>query len=200
MKNENQNLEQVFYYPIIGYNAPDFSAKALISNEIKKINSYDYRGRWLVLFFYPGDFTFVCPTELGDLADNYEDVKKIGAEIIGISTDSVYVHKAWSDSSEMIKKIKFPLLSDQSGDISRDYGVYVEDEGISLRGTFIIDPDGILRAIEVNDAAVGRNSQELIRKLEACKFTYEHGDQVCPANWKPQGETLKPGLDLVGKI
>jgi NADH-dependent peroxiredoxin subunit C len=200
MENNKNERETLRYYPVVGYNSPDFSAEAYISGEIRRINSYDYRGRWLVLFFYPGDFTFVCPTELGDLSSRYEEIKKAGAEVLGMSTDSVYVHKAWHDSSPMIKDIKFPLLSDQSGDISRDYGVYVDSEGIALRGTFIIDPDGILKSIEVNDKSVGRSSEELIRKIEACKFTYEHGDQACPANWRPNEETLKPGLDLVGKI
>jgi len=120
--------------------------------------------------------------------------------IEALSTDSVYVHKAWHDFSPLVQKIKYPLLSDRNGEVSRDYGVYSEEDGIAMRGTFIIDPDGILRSMEVSDASVGRNSEELIRKLEACKFTYEHGDQVCPANWKPKGETLRPGLDLVGKL
>lgn len=197
---ENDYKENVAYYPIVGYNAPDFSVEAYLNGQIKKINSYDYRGSWLVVFFYPGDFTFVCPTELGDLAEKYSEIKKIGAEILAISTDSVYVHKAWHDFSPLIKKIEYPLLSDRNGEVSRTYGVYSDEDGIAMRGTFIIDPDGILRSMEVSDASVGRSSEELIRKLEACKFTYEHGDQVCPANWKPKGETLKPGLDLVGKL
>lgn len=197
---ENEYKENVAYYPIVGYNAPDFSVEAYFNDQIRKINSYDYRGSWLVVFFYPGDFTFVCPTELGDLAEKYSEIKKIGAEILAISTDSVYVHKAWHDFSPLVQKIKYPLLSDHNGDVSRKYGVYLEEDGVAMRGTFIIDPDGILKAMEVTDASVGRSSEELIRKLEACKFTYENGDQVCPANWKPKGETLKPGLDLVGKI
>ncbi len=197
---EKEYKENIAYYPIVGYNAPDFSVEAYLDGQIKKINSYDYRGSWLIIFFYPGDFTFVCPTELGDLAEKYPEIKKIGAEILAISTDSVYVHKAWHDFSPLVQKIKYPLLSDRNGEVSRDYGVYSEEDGIAMRGTFIIDPDGILRSMEVSDASVGRNSEELIRKLEACKFTYEHGDQVCPANWKPKGETLRPGLDLVGKL
>lgn len=197
---EKAYKENIAYYPVVSYNAPDFSAEAYINEKIKKINSYDYRGSWLILFFYPGDFTFVCPTELGDLAERYVEIKKIGAEILAISTDSVYVHKAWHDSSPLIQKINYPLLSDKNGEISRTYGVYLEEEGVAMRGTFIIDPDGILRSIEISDASVGRNGEELVRKLEACKFTYEHGDQVCPANWRPKEKTLKPGLDLVGKL
>ena len=193
-------LDSNFYTSLIGYNSPDFSGEAYIGNNIKKINSYDYRGSWLVLFFYPGDFTFVCPTELGDLADNYEAIKNLGAEILAISTDSVYVHKAWFDSSPMIKKIKYPLLSDRSGAISRSYGVYLEEEGTALRGTFIVDPEGIIRSMEVSDTSVGRSSAELIRKLEASIFTRKNSDQVCPANWSSQEKAIKPGLDLVGKI
>lgn len=197
---ETEFNNELNYYPIVGQEAPDFSAEAYHDKKIKKINSYDYRNSWLVLFFYPGDFTFVCPTELSDLAEKYKEIKEIGAEILAISTDSVYVHKAWHDFSPSISSIEYPILSDKSGDISRDYMVYDEEAGVSMRGTFIIDPDGILRSVEISDASVGRSGDELIRKLKASKFTYENGDQVCPANWQPDGKTLKPVLDLVGKI
>lgn len=180
--------------------APQFGGKAFQNDDIKTLQLSDYKGKWVILFFYPGDFTFVCPTELGELADNYERIKGLGAEVISVSTDSEYVHKAWHDASETIKKIKYPMLADHSGKISREYGVYVEEEGVALRGTFIIDPDGVLKACEVNDNSIGRNSAEIIRKLQAAKFVRDHKGQVCPMNWNPGDKTLKPGLDLVGKI
>lgn len=184
----------------INHPAPDFDLEAYQANDIVRINLNDYRGKWVVLFFYPADFTFVCPTELGDLADNYETFKELGAEILVASTDTVFAHKAWHDSSKTIGKIKFPMLADPTGRLSRDYGVMIEEEGLALRGTFIIDPEGILKSYEVNDNSIGRSSVELIRKLQAAKFVAEHGGEVCPMNWKPGEKTLKPGLDLVGKI
>ena len=180
--------------------APDFSGKAFHNGELTAVNLSDYKGKWVLLFFYPGDFTFICPTELGELADNYEKIKGLGAEIISVSTDSEYVHKAWHEQSEMVKKVKYPMLSDKTGKISRDYGAYIEEEGVALRGSFVIDPDGVLKAYEMHDNSIGRSSAELIRKLQAAKFVREHKGQVCPMSWKPGDKTLKPGLDLVGKI
>ncbi|MCA9487743.1 MAG: redoxin domain-containing protein [Nanoarchaeota archaeon] len=180
--------------------APVFEAEAFHNEEIKRISLDNYRGKWVVLFFYPADFTFVCPTELGEMADKYEEFTKLGAEVISVSTDTPFVHKAWHDSSETIKKIKFPMLADPTGEISKAYGTYIYEEGVSLRGSFIIDPDGVLKAFEIHDNSIGRSSDELLRKLEAAKFTRENGGEVCPANWRPGKDTLKPGLDLVGKI
>ena len=180
--------------------APNFNAEAFIDNEVRKISLSDYRGKWVVLFFYPADFTFVCPTELGDLADNYEKFKELGAEIISVSTDTVFVHKAWHDNSETIKKIKFPMLADPTTKICRKYQTLIVEEGLSLRATFLIDPEGILKAYEFHDNSIGRSSQELIRKIQAAKFVKENQGKVCPMNWEPGSETLTPGLDLVGKI
>ena len=129
----------------INYKIPQFTSKAFHEGEIKKVNSNDYKGKWLIIMFYPADFTFICPTELGDFADKYEQIKLLGAEVISVSTDTVFVHKAWYDTSETIKKIKFPMVADQSGKICRDFGTYIEEEGISLRATFIIDPEGNLK-------------------------------------------------------
>lgn len=184
----------------INANAPIFEADAFHEGEIKKIKLSDYKGKWVVLFFYPADFTFVCPTELGDVADAYGELTKMDVEVMSVSTDTTFVHKAWWDNSETIKKITFPMLADPTGKICRAYGTYIPEEGLSLRGTFIIDPDGILKAFEVHDNSIGRSSEELIRKIQAVQFVREHGGEVCPANWKPGGKTLKPGLDLVGKI
>ena len=180
--------------------APDFTEDAYINDQEKKISLKDYRGKWVVLFFYPADFTFVCPTELGELADHYAAIKAEGAEVISVSVDTKYVHKAWHDTSDTIKKIKYPMLSDPARRVSTAYGTLIEDEGLSLRGTFLIDPHGILKAYELNDNSIGRSIDELIRKLQAAKFVAEHGGEVCPMNWKPGAKTLKPGLELVGKI
>lgn len=184
----------------INKEAPKFVLEAFHDGKIKKINLEDYRGKWVVLFFYPADFTFVCPTELGELADNHKDFQELGAEILSISTDTVFAHKAWHDNSETIKKIKYPMLADPTGKVCRDYCTYIEEEGVSLRGTFLIDPDGILKAFEIHNNSLGRNVKELIRKIQAADFVHKNGDKVCPANWTPGKETLKPGIDLIGKI
>lgn len=188
------------YFAEIGHEIPDAEISAYHNDEIKKIKLSDYRGKWLVLFFYPADFTFVCPTELEEMAENYETFKKLNTEVLAVSTDSVYVHKAWHDSSSAIKKVQFPMLSDVCHELSQMFGTYIPDEGCSLRGTFVVDPDGVLRIVEVNDNSVGRNAKELVRKLQAAQFVREHGGNVCPASWEPGDDTLKPGLDLVGKI
>ncbi len=184
----------------IGQPAPTFELEAYYNNEFQKIKLEDYKGKWVVLFFYPADFTFVCPTELGDLADNYAKFQELDVEVMAASTDTHFSHKAWHDSSDTVGKIKYPMLADPTGGLSRDYGVMIEDAGLALRGTFIIDPDGVVKSYEINDNAIGRSTDELLRKIQAAKFVREHGDQVCPMNWKPGEKTLKPGLDLVGKI
>jgi len=186
--------------PLIGSSLPDFTLESFQNEEIKKTGLKELNKNWLVLFFYPADFTFVCPTELSELADNYEDFKKEGAEVCSVSTDTAFVHKAWHDESDSIKKIKFPMLADPTGNLCKSLGVYLPDEGLSLRGSFIFDPDGKLQAYEVHANNVGRNIKELLRKLQAAKFVREHGGEVCPVNWKPGEKTLKPSTDLVGKI
>ena len=185
---------------IINQQAPEFETEVFHNGDTKKIKLTDYKGKWVVLFFYPADFTFICPTELGGVADKYEELQKMNVEVMSVSTDTVFAHKAWSDNSETIKKIKFPMIGDPTGKICKAYGTYIEDEGLSLRGTFIINPEGVLKAYELNDNSIGRSSAELIRKIQAAQFVEEHGDQVCPMDWQPGKETLKPGLDLVGKI
>lgn len=180
--------------------APLFTADAFKDGEIKKVSLSDYKGKWVVLVFYPADFTFVCPTELGSLADADEEFKAMNVEVLSISTDTAFVHKAWWDNSETIKKIKYPMVADPTGNICRAYGTYIAEEGLSLRGTFVINPEGILKAWELHDNSIGRSSKELIRKIKAAQFVSKHGDEVCPANWEPGEKTLRPGLDLVGKI
>lgn len=184
----------------IGHETPDLEIQCYQHDEIKKVRLSDYRGRWLVLVFYPADFTFVCPTELEEMADNYEKFKNLDAEVLSISADTVYVHKAWHDISPAIKKIQYPMLADPSGVVCRAFGTYIEEEGVSLRATFIIDPDGVLKAMEMHDNSIGRSAKEILRKLQAAKFVYEHEGQVCPASWEPGMETIKPSLEKVGKI
>ncbi|PIT84188.1 peroxiredoxin [Candidatus Micrarchaeota archaeon CG10_big_fil_rev_8_21_14_0_10_45_29] len=180
--------------------APAFTADALINNEVKKISLSDYKGKWVILFFYPADFTFVCPTELGELADNYEKLKSMGAEVISISTDTAFVHKAWHDHSPTIKKIKFPMLADPSREVCSAYYTLIKEEGLSLRATYLIDPEGKIKAFEFHDNSIGRSIDELVRKLQAAQYVKEHGGEACPMNWKPGKEALKTGIDMVGKI
>jgi len=185
---------------LIGKKVDCFTAQAFVDGDFKEVTSEDLKGKWSVFVFYPADFTFICPTELGDLADNYEDFKKIGCEVYSVSTDTHFTHKAWHDVSDTIKKIKYPMLADPTHKISRDFGVLIEEEGLALRGSFIVNPSGEIVAYEVTSLGIGRNSKELLRKVQAAQFVAEHGDRVCPANWEPGAETLKPGLDLIGKI
>ncbi|MFH1591064.1 MAG: redoxin domain-containing protein [archaeon] len=184
----------------IGEKIPDIEFEAFYENDTKKMKLSDFKGKWLVLAFYPADFTFVCPTELEELADMYEEFKKTGTEIVSVSTDTVFVHKAWHDNSKAIGKITYPMAADPTGKLCRAFGTYLEDEGLSLRGTFIIDPDGGLMAMDIHDNSIGRSGGEILRKLQASQFVKQHKGEVCPASWKPGGKTLKPGLDLVGKI
>ena len=184
----------------IGAEIPDFEVEAYHEGEVKNIKLSDYRGKWLCLIFYPADFTFVCPTELEDAAKLYPEFQKANAEILCVSTDTVFVHKAWHDASEAIGKVDFPMVADPTGKLCRAFGTYIEGVGLSLRGSFVIDPDGVLKTIEIHDNSIGRSAKELLRKLSTASFVAEHGDLVCPANWEPGADTLKPGLDLVGKI
>ena len=184
----------------IGQPIPDLSFEYFQNEQFKKAKLSDYQGKWLILMFYPADFTFVCPTELKEAADKYGEYKKVGAEVISFSTDTVYVHKAWHDESPVIKTITYPMGADPTGNICRAFGTYLELEGLSLRGTFIIDPEGILKAMDIHDNSIGRNNEEIFRKLQASQYVREHKGEVCPASWRPGAKTLKPGVNLVGKI
>ena len=186
--------------PIINSQLPAFKVQAYHQEQFKTVTDADVRGTWAVLFFYPADFTFVCPTELGDLAEKYAQLQKLGVEVYGVSTDTHFVHKAWHDTSETIRKVDFPLLADPTGTLTRAFGVHIEEEGLAYRGTFVIAPDGTVKISEIHDNGIGRNSDELLRKIQAAQFVASHPGDVCPAKWKPGASTLKPGLDLVGKI
>lgn len=186
--------------PVIGEKIANFELAIFQNEQDKKVKLSDYAGKWLVLFFYPADFTFVCPTELEEMAEMYPTFQKINTEVISVSTDTVFVHKAWHDESPSIKKITFPMGADPTGNLCRELGVYIPSEGLALRGTFIIDPGGVLKAFEVHDNSIGRSAAELLRKVEAAQFVATNPGLVCPASWRPGGKTLKPGLELVGKL
>jgi NADH-dependent peroxiredoxin subunit C len=184
----------------INESAPHFECEAYVNGKIEKVGLDDYHGKWVILFFYPADFTFVCPTELAELAKHYDEFKKLGAEILSVSTDTVFVHKAWADNSPTIKNITYPMLADPAQVVTKAYDTLIPEEGLSLRATFFIDPKGIVKAYEFHDNSIGRSIEETIRKLEAAIYTSKHKDEACPISWKPGKKTLKPGLDLVGKI
>jgi peroxiredoxin (alkyl hydroperoxide reductase subunit C) len=178
----------------------DFSVQAFQDRAFKTVTRADILGGWSVFFFYPADFTFVCPTELEDLADKYDDFKAIHCEIYSVSCDTHFVHKAWHDLSKTIQKIRYPMLADPTGALARDFGVMIEAGGLAERGDFIINPEGKIVAYEVVADNVGRNAEEIFRRVQASQFVAEHGDQVCPAKWRPGAKTLRPGLDLVGRL
>lgn len=184
----------------IGEQVPNMPFDAYHDNQFKTMNLGDFKGKWLVLLFYPADFTFVCPTELEEAAIFYPEFQKEGAEIVSFSTDTKYTHLAWHDTSKAIGKIKYPMGADPTASISKTFGTYIDDAGLSLRGTFIIDPNGILKTIDIHDNSIGRSSKEILRRVKAAKYVSEHPDEVCPASWEPGAETLVPGENLVGKI
>lgn len=185
---------------LINKEVNDFKVQAYVGKDFKEVTKKDILGKWSVFFFYPADFTFVCPTELEDLANKYEEFKKIGCEIYSVSCDTHFVHKAWHDASDTIKKIQYPMLADPTGALARDFDVMIEADGLAERGSFIVNPEGRIVAYEVIADNVGRNADELLRRVQASQFVAEHGDQVCPAKWQPGASTLKPSLDLVGII
>ena len=177
-----------------------FTAQAYRKGKFLTVTDADVKGQWSVFFFYPADFTFVCPTELEDLADNYAEFQKLGVEIYSVSTDTHFSHKAWHDTSPAIGKIQFPMIGDPSGTITNNFGVMREGQGLADRGTFVVDPDGVIQVVEVTAEGIGRNAAELLRKIKAAVYVREHPGEVCPAKWEEGEETLAPSLDLVGKI
>ena len=185
---------------IIDAQLPEFKVQAFQNGNFKTVSNEDIKGKWAVFFFYPADFTFVCPTELEDLQDKYEELKSMGVEVFSVSCDTHFVHKAWHDTSERIKKLQYTMLADPLAVLSRGFGVYKEDEGLSYRGTFLVNPEGQIKVAEVQDNSIGRNAEELVRKVAAAQFVASHEGEVCPAKWKQGKETLKPTIDLVGKL
>lgn len=185
---------------IINTRVPEFKVQAYHNGKFTTVSSEDIKGKWAIFFFYPADFTFVCPTELVDMAEKYEQFKAMGVEIYSVSTDSHFVHKAWHDASESIRKIQYPMLADPTGALSRALGVMIEEDGMAYRGTFVVNPEGLIKLVEIQDNSIGRNADELLRKVEAAQFVASHDGEVCPAKWQKGAETLKPSIDLVGKI
>ena len=193
-------LFRSFPMSVINSEIKPFKALAFQQGEFIEVTDQTLKGKWSVLFFYPADFTFVCPTELGDLADHYDTFKALGVEIYGVSTDTHFAHKAWHDTSDTIGKIRYPMLGDPTGAISRNFEVLVEETGLALRGTFVINPEGQIKIAEIHDDGIGRDAKELLRKVQAAQYVAANPGQVCPAKWTPGAETLAPSLDLVGKI
>ena len=185
---------------LVGTQLQSFSVEAFQGFEFKKITDADLKGKWSVVFFYPADFTFVCPTELEDLADNYEAFQKLGVEIYSVSTDTHFAHAAWHNTSPAIGKIQYTMIGDPTLTISRNFDVLIEEAGLADRGTFVINPEGQIKIVELNDGGVGRDASELLRKIKAAQYVAAHPGEVCPAKWKEGEATLAPSLDLVGKI
>ncbi len=177
-----------------------FTAKAYYHDDFVDVSDADLRGKWSVVFFYPADFTFVCPTELEDMADLYDEFQKLGVEIFSVSTDTHHVHKAWHGSSEKVGKITYYMIGDPTGVVTRNFDNMREDEGLADRGTFLVDPDGIIQYLEVTPEGVGRNASELLRKIKAAQYVRNHPGEVCPAKWEEGEATLAPSFDLSGKI
>ena len=186
----------------VGKRIPEFNTNGYNpkNEEFVTISNKDFEGKWNVLMFYPADFTFVCPTELEDMQEQYAKLQSLGVEVYSMSCDTHFVHKAWHDHSESISGLSYPMLADPTHTLSRDFEVLIEDEGVAERGSFIVDPDCRIVSYEVNAGNVGRNAEELLRKLQACQFVREYGNEVCPARWKPGAKTLKPSLELVGAL
>lgn len=185
---------------LIGKEIKDFTVNAFHNGEIKTITKADVLGKWGLFFFYPADFTFVCPTELEDLADNYDEFQKANCEVYSISCDTEFVHKAWHDESERIAKVTYPMLADPAHVLAKQFKVLIKSAGKAERGAFIVDPSGVIQVMQINASGVGRNASELLRLLKAAQFVAEYGDQVCPARWQPGDKTLTPSLDLVGAL
>lgn len=177
-----------------------FTAQAFKDGEFIDISDTDIKGKWAIFFFYPADFTFVCPTELGDLADSYDEFTKREVEIYSVSTDTHFSHKAWHDSSDTINKIKYTMVGDPTGEITRNFEVMREGQGLADRGTFVVDPDGVIQAMEITAEGIGRDAENLLNKVKAAQYVRAHPGEVCPAAWKEGEETLEPSLSLVGKI
>ncbi|WP_394270171.1 alkyl hydroperoxide reductase subunit C [Qipengyuania sp.] len=186
---------------IIGSQLKPFTATAFqAGKDFFDVTDEDVKGKWAVFFFYPADFTFVCPTELEDLGEQYAMLQKMDVEVYAVSTDTHFSHKAWHDTSDKIGKLQFPFLGDQNHTLARNFDVLRESAGLADRATFVIDPDGVIQIMEQTCEGVGRNANELARKIKAAQYVRANPGQVCPAAWEEGGETLAPSLDLVGKI
>ena len=185
---------------VINTQIKPFKNQAFKEGKFIEVTDEAVKGKWAVFFFYPADFTFVCPTELEDLGEHYAQLQKAGVEVYAVSTDTHFSHKAWHDSSDRIGKLTFPFLGDQNHVLSNNFGVLREGQGLADRATFVVDPDGVIQLVEITSEGVGRNANELVRKIRAAQYVRENPGQVCPAAWEEGEETLAPSLDLVGKL
>lgn len=184
----------------IGQSIPEFKVQAFHNGEFREVTHEDVKGKWSIFLFYPADFTFVCPTELEDMAKYYEELKGLGVEVYSVSTDTHFSHKAWHDTSEAIGKIQYPMLGDPTGVVTRGFGVMIEESGLAMRGTFLADPEGIIQVAEIHAGGIGRSAKDMVRKVKAAQYVATHDGEVCPAAWEEGEKTLAPSLDLVGKI
>jgi peroxiredoxin (alkyl hydroperoxide reductase subunit C) len=185
---------------LINTQVKPFKANAYQNGKFIEVSEDTLKGKWAIIMFYPADFTFVCPTELEDLADHHAEFQKMGVEVYGVSTDTHFAHKAWHDTSEAIKKVQYALIGDPTATLARNFEVLIEEEGLALRGTFVINPEGQIKIMEVHDNGIGRDASELMRKVKAAQYVAAHPGEVCPAKWTEGAATLTPSLDLVGKI
>lgn len=185
---------------IINKEIPEFSVQAFHNGEFKTITSEDVKGSWAIFIFYPADFTFVCPTELEDMQKHYAEFQKLGVEVYSVSTDSHFVHKAWHDTSDAIGTITYPMLADPTGAITRGFDIMIEADHQALRGTYLINPEGVVKVAEIHDLGIGRSAKDMVRKVKAAQYVANHDGEVCPAAWEEGEATLTPSLDLVGKI
>ncbi|MBB1473889.1 MULTISPECIES: alkyl hydroperoxide reductase subunit C [unclassified Luteimonas] len=185
---------------VINTEIKPFKATAYHNGEFIEVSDTDLKGKWSVVVFYPADFTFVCPTELEDLAINYDAFQKLGVNVYSVSTDTHFSHKAWHDTSDAIGKIQYPMIGDPTGTITNNFDVMRPGVGLADRGTFIIDPQGVIQSVEITAEGIGRDALEVLRKVKAAQYVAAHPGEVCPAKWKEGEKTLKPSLDLVGKI
>ncbi len=176
-----------------------FQATAYQNGEFVEVSSDDLKGKWAIFMFYPADFTFVCPTELSDLASEYEGLQKLGVEVFSVSTDTHFTHKAWHESSVEVGKVRYAMIGDPSGTITRNFDT-MRDSGLADRSTFLVDPDGVIQFLETTSEGMGRNAAELVRKVKAGIYVRNHPGEVCPAKWEEGEATLAPSIDLVGKI
>lgn len=185
---------------LINTEVQPFNATAFHNGEFVEISEENMKGKWSVVIFMPAAFTFNCPTEVEDAADHYEEFQKAGAEVYIVTTDTHFSHKVWHETSPAVGKAKFPLVGDPTHQLTRAFGVHIEEAGLALRGTFVIDPDGKIQIVEINAGGIGRDASELLRKVKAAQYVASHPGEVCPAKWKEGEATLAPSLDLVGKI
>lgn len=179
---------------------PQFNAHAFHQGEFTTISDEAVKGQWSIFLFYPADFTFVCPTELEDMANHYDELQSLGVQVYAVSTDTHFVHKAWHDASDAVGKIQFPMIGDPTGTLTRGFDIMIEEEAMALRGTFLVDPEGKIKVAEIHDLGIGRSAKDMVRKVKAAQYVANNDGEVCPAAWEAGDKTLTPSLDLVGKI